>query len=257
MYGLFGFPHQAGWRLAPELVRKLPYASNEEPEITSWYMGQAPRTHCTDYGTFILADNAQDEIPYDAQQLEDRHLQQVITVNGRPSLRIYGPSPPEVVPELEATGEELWRTPQEVAPPAPSPEHAVGANLQGKARLLGYDIHPVQVQPGGTLTVTLYWQALAPFERNYQVFVHLYEGTMWAQDDGAPECDINPTTRWEPGQVIRDPHLIKLPQEPPVGDTIPVLVGMYELVTGDRLHEAGTGRDAIPLTTVNVKGGEQ
>lgn len=253
MYGLFGFPHQAGWRLAPELVQRLPYASNEEPEITSWYMGQAAHTHCADYGTFLLAENAQDQIPYDAQQLQARHLQRVITVNGRPSLRIYGREPVEEVPEFEATVETLWRTPQEVAPPAPSFEYAVDANLEGKVRLLGYDIHPMQVQPGGTLTVTLYWEALAPFERNYQVFVHLYEGSMWAQDDGAPECDINPTTRWEPGQVIRDPHLIQLPQEPPPGDTIPLLVGMYEVVTGDRLHEAGTANDALRLTNVPVR----
>jgi hypothetical protein len=136
----------------------------------------------------------------------------------------------------------------------PSFEHAVGADLDGKVRLLGYDVNSLELEPGVTLTVTLYWEALAPFERNYQVFVHLYDGTMWAQDDGAPECDVNPTTRWEPGQVIRDPHLLQLPPELPAGDSIPLLAGMYELVTGDRLHEEGTGRDAIHLTTLEVVG---
>jgi hypothetical protein len=55
LYGLFGFPYQAGWRAAGQLpaATTLPYASNEEEEITNYYMAQAERTHCANFHTFL------------------------------------------------------------------------------------------------------------------------------------------------------------------------------------------------------------
>src|SRR5690606_25580933 len=113
------------------------------------------------------------------------------------------------------TGATLWRTPRQVAPPHTSGEVTVGKTLGNHARLLGYTIegHP---SPGATINLVLYWEALTPMERNYQVFVHLYDGNMWTQHDGAPDCDIQPTSGWEPGAIIRDAHLLQLPIDTPV-----------------------------------------
>ena len=85
-YGLFGFPHQAGWRVLAELlpVSAYPYASNEEEEITNWYMSQAPRTHCSNFQTFILAEDVQDQIPYEDSWHESSFLQYQIMI-GRPA----------------------------------------------------------------------------------------------------------------------------------------------------------------------------
>lgn len=252
LYGLFGFPHQAGWRAALPLIDRSPYSSNEEPEITNWYMAQMPRTHCSDYETFILAANAQDALPYDRQQVEKMSLQATITVNGTPSMRIYGSDPPVVSPVLlEATGASTWRTPQQVAPPHRSGEVPVGETFGSHARLLGYTLAG-QPSPGATVNVVLYWEALTPVERNYQVFVHLYDGTMWSQHDGAPDCNIQPTSGWEPGAIIRDTHPLQLPPDTPAGE-IPLWVGMYDLITGDRLTVSGTGQDRIHLTDLAVR----
>ncbi len=250
LYGLFGFPHQAGWRVASQLVADYPYGSNEEEEVTAWYMAQTPRTHCRDFETFLIAANAQDALPYDAQYVAQTPLQTVVTVNGAPSLHVHSRSPVGAPSYVEAAGRALWRTPQEVVPAQQTGESLVGLTLENQVRLLGYSIQGA-VQPGSTLNVVLYWQALAPIEANYQVFVHLYDGEMWAQHDGAPDCNIRPTSGWEPGQIVRDAHQITLSPQTPTGE-IPLLAGMYDLLSGARQTVLGLDADHVHLTNLRV-----
>jgi len=253
LYGIFGFPHQAGWRLAAELVTELPYASNEEQEVTAWYMAQAARTHCPDLATFVYAARVQDVVLYDPDLLATLAEQARVTVAGQPGLVIYGRSPTDAVPLRDAAGRALWRAPADVAPPTFGGHYPVQVTLGNEqVRLLGYDLDTADAVPGGRVVVTLYWQALAPFDQNYQVFTHLYDGELRAQHDGAPDCAIMPTTRWEPGRIIRDPHVISLPPDMPQG-AVPLLVGMYNLLTYERLSRADTGADAIHITNVTVR----
>lgn len=248
LYGLFGFPHQAGWRAVRPLLNAgaYPYASNEEREVTTWYMAQAPRTHCPDFETFILAENAQDEIPYDSGWLDGMILQYEVMVNGRTTLWVYGrgTASPQTI---EANQTTQWLTPDEIAPPPVSPANVLDVILgDNQVRLLGYDLETTNARPGGQITVTLYWQSLAPFDQNYQAFVHLFADQVRAQHDGAPECGINPTTRWEPGQIIRDPHTIILPEDM-LNTKMSLLVGMYNLITEERLSVPETADDVINL----------
>jgi hypothetical protein len=251
LFGLFGFPYQAGWRAVPGLVDELPYASNEEQEITGWYMAQATRTHCADYDTFIMAANVQDPVPTPAGAPDDLYLQHIITVNERPTIHIYGRQPAATT-EVEAADVRLWRTPEQVAPPRPEPQHDLQVQLGNRVRLLGYDIDTSQVRPGGELLVVLYWEPLVSFERNFQTFVHLYDGTLHAQHDSAPDCAIYPTTRWEPGRIVRDPHIVEIPADIPTDTPIPVLTGMYDLLSYERLTTSNSGADTIPLTEIQV-----
>ena len=251
-FGLFGFPYQAGWRLVPKLVDEWPYASNEEREVTDWYMAHAPRTHCSNLETFILAENVQDPVPFDTAQLDELHLQHQITVNGRPTVQIYGPQPVEAVTRHEASGARLWRTVEEMVPPERTGRHAVGVTIGDKIRLLGYDLDATEARAGSTVVVTLYWQALTPFARNYQTFAHVYQdGRLLAQHDSAPECSVNPTTRWEPGDVVADPHVIALSDSTPSGEAS-LFVGMYDLITGERLPVPGQDDNLIYLTDIAV-----
>lgn len=253
-YGLFGFPHQAGWRLAPALVTEMPYASNEEAEITDWYMAQAPRTHCPDYETFFVAARAQDALPYDEAEVSEMHLQTVVTVNDQPGLQIFDRHLDSMpAHSIEAKAHELWRAPQEVVPRQSVGDVPMNVTLGGEIKLLGYTLGQNAAKPGDTLDLVLYWQALVPIERNYQVFVHLFQGTMWAQDDSAPDCAMQPTSGWEPGQIVRDSHFLTLAPDTPATN-IPLTVGLYDLITLDRLPIAETGEDAIRLTDVRVLG---
>ncbi|GMQ78362.1 MAG: hypothetical protein BMS9Abin02_0865 [Anaerolineae bacterium] len=254
IYGLFGFPHQAGWRAVQEFASSIyyPYSSNEEEEITNWYLAQADRTYCKDYSSFLLAENAQDEIPYDIESIEELNLTGRITVGGRDGIRIFQRDNNGETAVIEAANTRRWLDPQDVAPPKNKGEYEVNIELGEQVRLLGYDIDTSQATPGGTLKITLYWEALSAIDRNYQVFVHLYDGQMRAQDDGAPECAFNPTTRWEPGQIIIDPHIIELPEDFPDHE-VPLLVGLYDLITEERLGIQDNVDNAILLRMLKIR----
>ena len=57
----------------------------------------------------------------------------------------------------------------------PQPQHPADATFGAAARLVGYDLAAAEAQPGGTLALTLHWQALAATDRPYTVFVHLID----------------------------------------------------------------------------------
>ncbi len=255
LFGLFGFPHQAGWRLAAQLLTAadFPYASNEEEEITNWYMAQAPRTHCPNFQTFIRTFQTQDELPYNPDWLQGMSLRYEVLVNGRLAMQIFTRQPVDEVTRLEAEGIARWLTPEQAAPPTYGGQYPVRITLGGKrVQLLGYDVDKTAVSPGEQLTITLYWLALTPFERNYQVFTHLFNGQLIAQHDGAPECAINPTTRWEPGQIIPDPHTIPIPPDAPAG-TVSLLAGMYDLITGERMSlDSDPSQTVIHLQEIEI-----
>ncbi len=255
LYGVFGFPHQAGWRIVRPLLKEdaFPYASNEEREVTNWYMVHAPRTHCPNFETFMLAADTKDEIPYDPAWLESLNVQAEVVVNGRSSLQIYSHLPVDAGQTYEAAGSQHWLTPAQAAPPSFSGVHPVNIVLGDQVvALLGYDLDDSRAYPGGQLVVTLYWRPLVPFDENYQTFVHLYDGELRAQHDGAPECAINPTTRWEPGQIIIDPHIVPLPLETPVGE-LALLAGMYNLLTEIRLAPVDSSTDTIHLDDITIR----
>ncbi|MFQ5421193.1 MAG: hypothetical protein ACE5EY_12625, partial [Anaerolineae bacterium] len=253
LYGLFGFPYQAGWRAVSELPLAMPYASNEEEEITNVYMAQQPRTHCPDFATFILANNVQDAVPYDPAWLDGMYLQAEVVVHGRATMQVYGREKGTAVSTIEANDTRRWLTPAEVAAPQSSGTIPVDVTLgDGQVQLLEYDINLENAVPGGQVEVTLYWEGIRPFTENYQVFTHLFAGEVIAQHDGTPECNINPTTRWEPGQVIPDTHLIDIPPDAPTGP-VTLLVGMYNLETLVRLPILATGSDAVPLAEIVIE----
>jgi len=252
-FGLFGFPHQAGWRALGGLDSSFyPYSSNEEEEIANWYLAQAERTYCEDFSTFFLAENAQDQIPYDAQLVEELDSIGLISVDGREGINIFQRVNNTEFMSLDAADQRRWLSPQEVAPPAVEAQNELDLQLGDSIRLLGYDLDQSMSAPGGRIKVTLYWEALETIDRNYQVFVHLYDGMMRAQHDGAPECAMNPTTRWEPGQIIVDPHILDIPDDFPVHE-IPLLVGLYDLVTEDRLIIEGIKDNAILLSKIKIR----
>lgn len=121
------------------------------------------------------------------------------------------------------------------------------------ARLLGYDVAPTVVEPGGTVKVTLYWQALARPDQNHVVFVHLLSdvGTIIAQRDTYPGLGRYPTTAWEPGVAFADTYRVHIPETAYAPDVGYVQVGIY-LPDGPRLTTPD-GRDALQLATAEIQ----
>ena len=130
------------------------------------------------------------------------------------------------------------------------------ANLEGKVRLLGYNVDKNTYQPGDGVKVILYWLALEEMREDYKVFVHLMdaEAKMWAQHDDDPLLGFTPTTRWMAGELIVDSHELALPQETPPG-SYRIFTGMYEYETMRNLTvlEGGTPDNRIPLGLIEVR----
>jgi 4-amino-4-deoxy-L-arabinose transferase-like glycosyltransferase len=266
LFGYFGFPYRAGWKVVGVLIEEGildgVYASNEEQEVTGWYTRGAERTYCPGPEWYFIAKNVQDEVAIQQTDVEENyHVWGEIQVAGEPKLWIYYQGPPVTPPQLfhvedYASRFDARTTPASTMPPPLTDYTPAGHTLGESIRLLGYCLDATDARPGGSIGLVLYWEPLRPIETNYQVFNHLYDGTMWGQQDGTPGCALQPTVLWNPGQIVRDEYTIPIDPAAPAGD-IPLLVGMYSLETEQRLpvrapDDPSIG-DAIPLAVVTVR----
>jgi hypothetical protein len=141
-------------------------------------------------------------------------------------------------------------------PDAPYPNEQF-QDFEGRFALVGYTMEPRAVAPGGTITVTLYWQALDPPQANYNVFLHVRQG--WdltiAGNDGPPNVDPPETRTWEPGRVYVDERVLSFGEEAPPG-LYEVEVGLFSNEDGERLYiVAEDGHiidDWLPLSNIRV-----
>jgi hypothetical protein len=92
-------------------------------------------------------------------------------------------------------------------------------NWGNQVALVGYNLDTRVIRPGEAVSVTLYWQALAPMNQDYAVFVHLVDGSgqVMASNDGMPYAQPKRTSRWQPGQVMQEVRALELPQALPAG----------------------------------------
>jgi hypothetical protein len=97
--------------------------------------------------------------------------------------------------------------------------------------LSGYSLDPPEPRPGEPTTVTLYWQADRPVDRQATAFVHLLDrsGNITAQHDAQPVLNSYPLPVWVPGMTIADPHPLIWP-ETPAGELV-LAAGLYDPVT--------------------------
>ncbi|MDE3091476.1 MAG: hypothetical protein KGJ80_19075, partial [Chloroflexota bacterium] len=110
--------------------------------------------------------------------------------------------------------------------------------------LAGYKIG--DARSGGTLSLSLYWKALAQPAHDYTVFVHLLdaEGKVRAQVDAQPRGGAYPTSVWDAGETIRDEYTLSLPTDLPPG-TYRVEVGWYAQPSLARLNVADARGNAL------------
>ncbi len=98
--------------------------------------------------------------------------------------------------------------------------------------------------------VHLCWEVLQPLSADYTVFVHLEDtpGTQIATGDGPPMGGSFPTSMWQPGDVIRDTHILPVAL-PSQGGRI--TVGLYNPNDGSRLP-ASIVEHPIPDAAVQI-----
>jgi hypothetical protein len=110
------------------------------------------------------------------------------------------------------------------------------ARLGDSVLFLGYDLRSTESHRGGSLHLTLYWQALAQMGTSYSVFTHLIdeEGRIWGQKDSVPGNWTLPTTSWIEGEYIVDEYDIPIKEDAPLGDYL-IEIGIYDPSTLMRL----------------------
>ncbi|MBC7234732.1 MAG: hypothetical protein H5T69_02740, partial [Chloroflexi bacterium] len=115
--------------------------------------------------------------------------------------------------------------------------HLEQATLGEDIRLLGYDLEEPHVSPGGTLHLTLYWQALGPPGTDYVVFTHLLDGNglVRGQKDGVPVDGERPTSGWIKGEILIDHYEIQVDEGATPG-IYRLEIGMYDPTNGERLE---------------------
>jgi hypothetical protein len=119
----------------------------------------------------------------------------------------------------------------------PSTAHSLDIHFGGAARLVGYDLRGgMPSRPGQSLTLILYWQAQAEFDRRYTVFVHLVDasGHIFGQRDQIPGDGEFPTTSWVPGEYLTDAYAIPIKIDTPPGE-YQIELGFYDPLDGARL----------------------
>ena len=121
------------------------------------------------------------------------------------------------------------------AVPPPSVDYRYGEHIH----LIGYDYPSGTAKPGETVDITLYWRTDQPLPDDYSVFVHLVDelGIVQAQSDSHPALGGRPTSRWQPGDIIVDPHRLRLPTGLAPG-FMWIQTGMYDYAGGERLVAA-------------------
>jgi hypothetical protein len=117
------------------------------------------------------------------------------------------------------------------SPPIPENDIPPGATLDLENGILIRSAK-LAARADGSLELTLYWQAQATPERDYSVAVHLvaHDPPLSGEDVLAQADQVNPvygwypTSRWHPGEIVRDQYRVSVPQD---AQPQAVRVGMY------------------------------
>jgi hypothetical protein len=85
------------------------------------------------------------------------------------------------------------------------------------------------------VTVQTTWQARAPAQRDFTLFVHLLDagGQLVAQQDQQPQHGQLPTSVWQAGELIHEEIVVKVPAEKRKQWTT-AMIGIYDSASGER-----------------------
>jgi tetratricopeptide (TPR) repeat protein len=159
---------------------------------------------------------------------------------------VLDPSHPAALKRVEWFEEPVD---QEIANPL---VRSVGMELA----FLGYDL---STEVGGdTVTLTAWWRTLTRMDADYTAFVHLIapDGRVLAQDDQVLEIDERPTSKWTPGETVRQEYTLDLPEDISSAGYV-LKVGVYYWATGERLPVWDTDGLRIPGDTIQLQIGRE
>ncbi len=118
----------------------------------------------------------------------------------------------------------------------------------GRIRLIGADMNTQSAAPGESIEIVLYWQAVAPLDRDYSTFVHLLDPNeiVVAQRDMFPGQGLWPTSQMTVGDIIASRYVLNVPTTAYAPDRLVWEVGVYDksLPSEPRLPASSGGDNA-------------
>jgi len=258
----FGFPHLAGWKVVGELYRqgilRGSFESNEDYLITHWYTHKAP-VCAEDPDYYFLAQRPLDRnrVPMEKITSEYRLFGSVL-VDGVKKIEIYSRAP-SVQPAREFEFNDYGAAFEShliggAATPATllelTPENLVASRWRGGLSLQSYDLGLERLFSGQDTTFVFRWQAAAPLDKVYEVFVDIVDDQGRAIGSIEPPCQATPTTQWHAHKTnnvlfswVADPTI-----EP---GAYTLQVGLRDTQNGARMLLAD-GTEALTVATLKV-----
>jgi hypothetical protein len=149
----------------------------------------------------------------------------------------------------------------------------LGEQIGEVAVLAGYDLGTAEGGPGTAIFLTLYFRALAPADREYSLFVHIWDPKaqrliaewsgqpmdaayfVWYQVPGEHFDVSYSTTLWQAGEYVIDDRRLVVPDGAPPGD-YELRVGLFDPISGERLpvrKDEQPAGDSVRLYSFRVK----
>ncbi len=119
----------------------------------------------------------------------------------------------------------------------PASARPFGVTYGDVAQLVAFEVDRDAARPGEEVPVTLYWHALAPTTEDLSIFVQLVTGRdqILGQVDSYPGGGSYPTSRWSPGEVLRDRFMVPVQRSADTPVAAYLIAGLYRYPTGERL----------------------
>ncbi len=244
----YSLPFAPGERYSPEQIPQV-VSDNVSELIGEWAAGTVDSfseggTFYNGHALWLVADQGP-WLTWAVRPVEwymTRHLYAVGATDFSPTVRL--------IEYLPLRAPSARKAPQQVL------DVRVGTGM----RLVGFDLEtPSQpLVAGDMLGLSLVWEALAPLTEDYIVAAFLIapDGRPVLQQDRMPQGGFAPTSRWQPGQRLRDNYGFILPADLPAGD-YQLWVLAYRWPSLERLPVSGPDGqplgDHVVLTTLSIR----
>jgi hypothetical protein len=150
---------------------------------------------------------------------------------------------------IDASGTETtefvtFPTPNGLFAARPVIDHRVDAVFDGRVRLLGYAAPFDELQPGMSVHVTLYWQALESLPVDYEVFAQLWTDGAQAISTSHvyPFSGMYRSRLWRTDEIIATHHYLEVPQDAAPG-RFTLIGGMFRYLLNQNVPVEGDNAD--------------
>jgi len=134
-----------------------------------------------------------------------------------------------------------------VAPVPDAIARPVSYRFDGLAELIGMAPSQPRARPGETITLSLYWRALAPADRSLQSYLHS-AGSDVVRRDSIPATGNLLATDWRAGETWAEHYIVTIPADAEPQRAYPLVAGLYDPMAGMALPaQNDAGVEVTPI----------